>query len=181
MTWTDLIVNAMNDTYKATDGLMALVDDRELAWKPATGKNWMTTGQLLMHLTNACGFCCQGFVTGDWGMPEGMDMADLPPEEMMPPAEKLPAVESVADARRLLTADMELGLRMVSDAGEDRLENEMLRAPWDSPDCPDRRLGEHLLGMVEHLATHKAQLFYYLKLQGKDVTTWHLWGLSLPG
>jgi len=177
MTWTDLIVKTMNDTYKATDGLMALVDDSELAWKPATGKNWMTTGQLLLHLTNACGMCCQGFVTGDWGMPEGMDMADLPPEEMMPPAEKLPTVESVADARRLLAADMELGLRMVSDAGEDRLENEMLRAPWDTPDAPDRRLGEQLLGMVEHLATHKAQLFYYLKLQGKDVNTWHLWGV----
>ena len=31
--------------------------------------------------------------------------------------------------------------------------------------------------MVEHLATHKAQLFYYLKLQGKDVDTMHLWGM----
>jgi hypothetical protein len=130
-----------------------------------------------MHLTNACGLCCQGFVTGDWGMPEGMDMADLGPEEMLPPAEKLPTVDSVADARRLLAADLELALRMVADAGEDRLQNEMQRAPWASPDCADSSLGEHLLGMIEHLATHKAQLFYYLKLQGKDVNTMHLWGM----
>ncbi len=177
MTWTDLVTCAMNEAYKATDNLMAMVSDDELAWKPATGENWMTTGQLLMHLTNACGACCQGFVTGDWGMPEGMDLSDIPPEEMLPPAEKLPTVESVADARRLLTADMELGLRMVSEAGEDRLDNEMLRAPWDGGDCGDRRLGEHLFGMVQHLATHKAQLFYYLKLQGKNVNTHHLWGM----
>jgi hypothetical protein len=177
MTWTDLVTCAMNEAYKATDNLMAMVSDDELAWKPASGENWMTTGQLLMHLTNACGACCQGFVTGDWGLPEGMDLSDIPPEEMLPPAEKLPTVESVAGARRLLTADMELGLRMVSEAGEDRLDNEMLRAPWDGPECGDRRLGEHLFGMVQHLATHKAQLFYYLKLQGKNVNTHHLWGM----
>lgn len=175
MTWTDLITSAMNETYKATDGLMAMVDDSELGWKPATGSNWMATGQLLSHLTNACGLCCQGFVTGDWGMPEGLDLSDIPPEEMLPPAEKLPTVDSVAVARRLLTADMELALRMLAEAGEDRLENEMLRAPWDGPDCGDKHLGEHLLGMVQHLASHKSQLFYYLKLQGKDVNTHHLW------
>ena len=31
--------------------------------------------------------------------------------------------------------------------------------------------------MAEHLAQHKAQLFYYLKLQGKDVNTMHLYGM----
>jgi hypothetical protein len=31
--------------------------------------------------------------------------------------------------------------------------------------------------MVEHLAQHKGQLFYYFKLQGKPVNTGHLWGM----
>jgi hypothetical protein len=31
--------------------------------------------------------------------------------------------------------------------------------------------------MVGHLNQHKGQLFYYLKLQGKDVNTMHLWGM----
>jgi hypothetical protein len=31
--------------------------------------------------------------------------------------------------------------------------------------------------MVGHLAQHKGQLFYYLKLQGKPVNTAHLWGM----
>jgi hypothetical protein len=31
--------------------------------------------------------------------------------------------------------------------------------------------------MIGHLAQHKAQLFYYLKLQGKPVHTGHLYGM----
>jgi hypothetical protein len=31
--------------------------------------------------------------------------------------------------------------------------------------------------MIQHLAQHKGQLFYYLKLQGKPVNTAHLWGM----
>ncbi len=73
MTWTDLITCGIDEAYKASDNLMSLVKDDELDWKPATGKNWMTVGQLLKHMTEACGLCCKGFVTGDWGLPEGMD------------------------------------------------------------------------------------------------------------
>jgi len=176
MTWTELITNSMAETFKATDGLMALVDDKELSWKPTQGKNWMTNGQLLMHLTNSCGFCVKGFVTGDWGLPEGTSMNDIPPEEMMPPAEKLPTVDSVAEARRLLDDDHQMGLLMLAEAGEGRLDSEMLAAPWDHSGT-ERKLGEHILGMVGHLSIHRAQLFYYLKLQGQDVNTGHLWGM----
>jgi hypothetical protein len=38
-------------------------------------------------------------------------------------------------------------------------------------------LGHRLLQMVDHLKSHKAQLFYYFKLQGKPVHTGHLWGM----
>jgi len=39
-------------------------------------------------------------------------------------------------------------------------------------------LGHHLLQMVEHLNSHKSQLFYYLKMQGKPVNTGDLWGMG---
>ena len=177
MTWTDLITQGIEENYRVTDALMAMVGDADLGWKPAPGSNWMTTGQLLMHLTSACGLCCKGFVTGDWGMPEGVSYEDIPAEEMLPQAEALPTVESVAEARRLLAADRELALRMIEEAGEERLATEMSRAPWASSDCGESSLGEHLYGMVLHLMAHKNQLFYYLKLQGKDVNTMHLWGM----
>lgn len=176
MTWNELLTNAIAETYKATDGLMSLVKDDDLSWKPASGKNWMTTGQLLHHLTNACGFCCKGFASGEWGMPEGVEMRDLPPEQMLPPAESLPAVTSVAEARRLLAEDKALALQILHAVGEERLESEMVAAPWD-PAHMKRRLGEQMFSMVGHLAQHKAQLFYYLKLQGKDVNTTHLYGM----
>jgi hypothetical protein len=177
MNWTELVTRQIAEGYKATDGLMSLVNDAELDWKPATGKNWMTTGQLLHHLTNACGFCCRGFATGDWGMPEGSpEMRDLPPEQMLPPAESLPAVTSVAEARRLLEADRVLALEVLINAGEERLDGELVAAPWDPADHK-RSLGEQMLSMVGHLQTHKAQLFYYLKLQGRDVNTMHLFGM----
>jgi hypothetical protein len=175
MKWSDLIRSGIEDNYRAADNLMALVKDEDLAWKPATGKNWMTTGQLLQHLTEACGMCCKGFVTGDWGMPEGMDMADMPADSMLPPAEKLPTVTSVADARKKLAADKVLALAMVAQAGDANLEGQLTTAPWQ-PEVA-KPLGQLLNEMVGHLNQHKGQLFYYLKLMGRDVNTGHLWGM----
>ena len=49
-----------------------------------------------------------------------------------------------------------------------------MAAPW-APGV-SYALGRHLLQMVQHLETHKSQLFYYLKLQGVPVGTADLWG-----
>jgi hypothetical protein len=175
MKWTELLEAGIEGAYPVANALMAKVSDSELGWKPATGQNWMTVGQLLMHMTTACGFCFRGFVTGDWGMPPGVDMKDLPPEDMLPPAEKMPAVESVAEARQKLAEDKAVALAMIAQAGEDDLDGKMIAAPWD-PSGAVKPLGQHLLGMIVHLDAHKSQLFYYLKLMGKPVNTHDLWG-----
>ena len=137
----------------------------------------MTTGQLLMHLTNACGFCCRGFLTGDWGMPEGAcaDGGEIPQGVDAAPAESLPTVASVAEARRLVALDHEMTLAMIREAGEAKLDGMMVAAPW-YPQHP-QPLGRQFLGMVYHLDSHKSQLFYYLKLMGRDVNTMNLWGM----
>lgn len=173
MNWTELLRSEMDAAYTATDGLFAQVEDRDLSWKPATGDNWMTLGQLLFHTTTACGFCCRGFLTGEWGFPEGVDPSEMSPEEMLPPAENMPSVESVAQARELLTADRKVAEDSVAQAGEAKLAGETCAAPWDPRDVS---YGQRFLQMIEHLSSHKAQLFYYLKLQGKPVNTAHLWG-----
>jgi hypothetical protein len=172
--WTDLLRSEIESTYKATEGLLDFVDERNLGWKPATGTNWMTTGQLLHHLPEACGLLCRGFVTGVWPMPEGMTPADMKPEEMLPPAEAMATATSVAAVREALEKDKQVALDMVFEAGEENLANQDTFAPWD-PDHP-MKLGQRLLHMVGHLSQHKAQLFYYLKLQGKPVNTWNLYG-----
>jgi hypothetical protein len=170
MNWTELLTSEIEDTYKATFGLLEHVDDDKLDWKPATGENWMTMGQLLKHLPTACGFCIKGFATGDWGpMPENPEAND-----MIPPADALPSATSVAETRTELEADKQVALAMLAEAGEEALASKGCPAPWDpSPMI----LGRRALQMVGHLAQHKGQLFYYLKLQGKPVNTAHLWGM----
>ena len=174
MSWTGLLKRELASAYAGTQKLIDLVDDGELGWKPATGDNWMTVGQLLMHITTACGAGIKGFVTGDWGMPEGVDMTDLSPEEMMPPAEKLPTVGSVAEAKKLLAEDEKIAFKMLGRCDEEKLINADAPAPWDPRPV---KLGHRMLQMTQHLTSHKHQLFYYLKLQGKPVNTGHLWGM----
>jgi DinB superfamily len=174
MKWTELLKSEIETSYATTAKLLDKVDSGSLQWKPATGGNWMTVGQLLMHISNACGAGCKGFVTGDWGLPPGKKLEDIPPEEMMPPAEKLPTIESVDQAKKLLAEDKAVALQMIDRAGESDLEIRKFPAPW-APSVP-MPLGRHLLMMIQHLERHKSQLFYYLKLQGKPVDTTDLWG-----
>ncbi|RPJ43785.1 MAG: DinB family protein [Candidatus Latescibacterota bacterium] len=174
MNWKDLLKGSIEYNYMVAEKLMAEVDDSALGWKPATGANWMTTGQLLLHITSACGASIKGFVTGDWGCPEGMDPNNMPADAMLPPAEKMPTVKSVAEAKRLLAEDKKLALEMLAQCSEKDLAERPAPAPWDTMQFT---LGQRLLQMVDHLQAHKSQLFYYLKLQGKPVNTMHLWGV----
>jgi len=172
--WTELLRSEVETAYGTTERLLDKVDPNRLDWKPATGSNWMTVGQLIKHISNACGAGCKGFVLGDWGLPAGKKLEDLSPEENLPPAEKLPTVESVDEAKRLLAEDKAIALQMVDKAGENDLASREIAAPW-APSV-SMTLGQHLLRMIQHLDRHKSQLFYYLKLQGKSINTADLWG-----
>ena len=171
MNWTELIKTEIETAYSVTEPLIDMVDENHLDWKPPTGSNWMTVGQLLRHLTDACGSAMRGFVTGDWGMPEAGEMTE---EELLPPAEKLPTIGSPAEAKALLAQDKQLALDMLAQCSEEQLANKLVTAPWNPNPMV---LGYRLLQMVGHLDRHKGQLFYYLKLQGKPVHTGHLWGM----
>jgi uncharacterized damage-inducible protein DinB len=174
--WTLLLKNEIETAYATTAKLLDKVDPDSLDWKPKSGSNWMTIGQLLSHITGACGPGCKGFVTGAWGLPAGKTWEDLTPEEMLPPAEALPSIESVEGAKDLLAKDKTIALQMIDQVGESDLANKEVAAPW----APSAKfaLGFHLLKMIQHLERHEGQLFYYLKLQGKAVNTVDLWGQS---
>jgi hypothetical protein len=173
MNWKKLLKAEIESTYKVAADLLDLVDQDQLDFKPSTGNNWMTQGQLIRHIADACGSAFKGFVTGDWGMPEGKDFKDLPPEEMLPPAEKMPEAKNVAEAKKMLAKDKKLALAILRKCREKELNHKPAPAPWDPTELV---LGHRLLQMVEHLNQHKGQLYYYLKLQGKPVHTGHLWG-----
>jgi len=172
----ELLKKHVEETYHATLGMLELVDEDALDWKPATGDNWMTTGQLLWHLEHACGLMAGCFVTGDWSVLSSFetDESQRDPETGLLPAAAMKSVESVAAARTAIEADKAKALAAIDEAGEERLANEEGVAPWNPT---PRALGYNLLECVQHLGTHKAQLFYYLKLQGKPVHTGTLWGM----
>jgi uncharacterized damage-inducible protein DinB len=174
MDWTSLLKAELGFTYNATEHLLGLLSDEDLEWKPATGTNWMTTGQLLRHIPSACGACFRGFVTGDWGMPDGMDPSDMSKEDMLPTAENMGTVASVEEAVKLLTEDKAVAFEMLARCDEVALDTKPAPAPWDPREMI---LGHRLLQMVGHLAQHRGQLFYYLKLQGKPVHTGDYFGM----
>jgi len=174
MNWSQLLQAEIESSFAVTEKLISMVDDTALGWKPAADNNWMTTGQLLKHLSESCGGGFRGFVTGDWGLPEGVKWEDIPPAEMLPPAEKLPAVTSVAEAKQLMQNDKKIALETLAACSEEVLANQPAPAPWDPTEIS---LGHRLLQMVDHLKQHKGQLFYYLKLQGQPVNTGNLWGM----
>ncbi len=173
MSLAAILEQEMDNTYAVTKRLFSLVEPGQLCWKPPTGRNWMTVAQLLAHCASSCGAGFRGFVSGDWGLPAGVEMKDLPPDAMLPPAEKLPAVSSVEEALRLLEEDRALAERTLADVDENALLAERSSAPWGGADLT---LFQHLMHMIEHLGQHKGQLFYYLKLLDKDINTGDLWG-----
>jgi len=172
-TLKQILLDETETVYDATEKLFRKVSDSELSWKPATGTNWMTMGQLLMHCASyGCGKAVEGFVTGTWDFSEE-ESSDGNAVDHFPPAEAMPRVESVEQALNLLAADRKLSLRCLADVKETDLMAKLLAAPWGGP---EQTLFRHLSFMIDHLIQHKGQLFYYLKLMGKDVNTIDLWG-----
>lgn len=176
MKWRDLLTKRMDETYFAAERLFDMVDETKLDWKPETGQNWMTTGQLILHISWACGGCIKGFVTGDWSPPKEAEMLGGS-EEMLASAEQLPTASSLARAKEMLAEDKKLAYQLLAQCSDDDLETKGSPAPWDPREQP---LGWRMLEMIDHLNQHKGQLFYYLKLQGNLVNTWHLWGVVEP-
>jgi len=170
VTLTEVLLSEAESTYAVVERLFNQVSDKDLMWAPSTGKRWMTMGQLLMHCANfGCGKAIQGFITGDWGQVRD----ELVEQVHIPPAEALPSVRNVREALELLRVDRSLSISLINAAGEANLSVRNIAAPWGGPEIS---LFLQLLHMIGHLAQHKGQLFYYLKLMGRDVKTADLWG-----
>lgn len=173
MNWTTFLTTQATEAYNVVTKLVAKLDNDTLGWKPETGENWMTTGQLLEHMKTACGACMSGFVTGDWSavMPEG----EMDPSGEMPTADKLPTCTTIKDFKAAFEKDREITFSMIEKVGESDLAAKLTTAPWNPV---ERTLGVQFNECVAHLNSHKAQLFYYLKLRGQSVGTMDLWDMS---
>ena len=126
MNWTELLKSEMEEAYRATEGLIDLVDEDQLDWRPESGENWMGTRQLLRHLSDACGWCCQNFVEDRWAQIMKGEASDRPPT----------TVESVAEAKAELAKDKARAFAEVDKAGEETLGSKLVAAPWDPTPRP---------------------------------------------
>jgi len=174
MTLRQVLLEQATTTYDTAGRLFARVSAADLPWKPATGENWMSVGQLLMHCAAfGCGRAVAGFVTGDWRPDGEVGSAEVDADVHQPPATSLPSVRSVAQAQALLAEDRRLTLLCLEEVDESALLGSSPPAPWGGPALS---LFQQLSLMIWHLHQHKGQLFYYLKLMGRDVSTTDLWG-----
>jgi hypothetical protein len=170
MTLTQVLLDEADGLYAVVESLVRRVGDDELWWKPTEGHSWMTMGQLLMHVSSfGCGKAVQGFVEGEWPS----EAQSGGPDAHAPPPAALPTVLSVQQALDLLAEDRKVTLRCIAVAGEANLLGRRMIAPWGGQELS---LFQQLLEMLKHLAQHKGQLFYYLKLMGKTVDSRNLWG-----
>jgi hypothetical protein len=175
ITLKEVLLEDARATYLITEKLFHRVADSELLWRPTTGRDWMTVGQLLMHCANyGCGKAIRGFVRGDWDLPKGENFQDLGATQDVPAAAALPSVKSVEQALDLLERDRRLALSCIREVEETELLAKRIIAPWGGPALS---LFQQLVLMIAHLAQHKGQLFYYLKLMDKDLNTSDLWGV----
>jgi len=173
-TLKQVLLEETEKTYRVTENLFRKVENSELNWKPTMGKNWMTIGQLLMHCANdAYGKAVKGFINGDWGPAPTEKPDDQDAEHSLPMAEDLPFVDHVEQAIKILEDDKALAIRSINEVEEPDLLSKRIIAPWGTLEMS---LFQQLLNMLAHLSQHKGQLFYYLKLMGKDVGTADLWG-----
>jgi hypothetical protein len=172
----NILLNESEKTYSIAERLFTFISNDELNWTPAEGKNWMTVGQLLMHCSAfGCGKAIQGFVKGDWGLHDGKTIEELIESDHTPSVEELPRVKSVEAAIELLKEDKKLTINCLKEVDEARLLSEHLKAPWGGEVLP---LFHHLLQMIVHLVHHKGQLYYYIKLMGKNVSSNDLWEVN---
>jgi uncharacterized damage-inducible protein DinB len=174
ITLKQVLLEETEKAYSVTEKLFRKADDSQLGWKPETGKNWMTLGQLLMHCADGgCGKGYQGFIRGDWGPAPEEGSGEKDDEHHLPKAEDLPFVDSVEQAINILEKDKALAMSCLGEVEETDLLSKRIIAPWGAVEMS---LFQQLWIMVAHLVQHKGQLFYYLKLMGKEVDSVDLWG-----
>ncbi len=153
--------------FKATRGLIAATPADKLDFKPA--EDLMTTAQVLKHLASALGASLEMAMNNSW--------PEMPAEEMMPTADKLPASASVQEALDEIDADWKLLQQEMEKITDGEFNENKVNVPWMP--VPMTIL-EFMMQSMEHLSNHRMQLFTWLKLAGEKLHTGHLYGM-LPG
>jgi hypothetical protein len=150
------------DSYRPAEKMIGMVPADKLEWAP--GPTFMSTGQVLCHLSEGVGGGLDMLVTGKWPtmkeMEEGMKL------------EKLPSC-GVQEALDKLKKDKEILRQVMDGVSEEDFANKVVTVPWGMTAKMERMT----ISFLEHFTNHKMQLFTYLKLLGLPVNTETLYGM----
>ena len=150
--------------YKAARGLIELTPSDKLDYKPLEGT--MTIAQVLKHCAHCLGDMAVMGIHEKW--------PEMSEDEMLPPADALPASASVEEALEEIDKDWELMKDEFEKLQEDDFNSKTVHAPWEPK---PRLLIDYMMQTMEHLSNHRMQLFIWLKLSGEKLNTMHLYGM----
>lgn len=158
-------LNFVEGIYKATRGLIQITPDEKLEFKPKEGL--MTIAQVLKHVSNALGESLSMGINNTW--------PDIPADEMLPSAEKIPKSNSAAEALKEIDQDWELLKREFDKITDGEFNQNKINVPWMPQPMT---YVEFMMQAMEHLSNHRMQLFIWLKLSGEALHTGHLYGMA---
>jgi hypothetical protein len=166
-TLTDSLRDKVLETMERTEHLIQMAPDGGLGWSPAIpsgGSQAMDLGHLLGHvLSCAAGFCAALFAA----FPERLNwMEELRVLRVDHFCKRNEALERMRSYR----AAIERGFECCHDEDLGRRVRTVFVPTGES-------LLTVLLGNLEHLISHKYQLFFYLKMLGIEVATKDLYRL----
>lgn len=150
--------------YKETRGLMEFTPANKLTFSPRDGL--MTIAQVLKHLTTCLGASLAPALNNSW--------PDIPEEEMLPPAEKMPKSDSAGEAIKEFDKDWELLKEELEKITDGEFNQNKITVPWMPAPMT---IVDYMMQAMEHLCNHRMQLFIWLKLSGIHLNTGHLYGM----
>jgi hypothetical protein len=143
------------------ESLINMVPADKLGWRP--GPNFMSTGQVLAHLSDGLGGGLETTLSGKW--PSMQEMESGMKLENMPSC-------GVHEALSKLEKDKAILRSTLDSISEEDFTHRVVSVPWGWT-TKFEIIGVAFLG---HFNNHKMQLFTYLKLLGLPVNSETLYG-----
>ena len=160
----DECLKVCDDIMEPVEGLFRTVPPGGVDWKPTEMS--FSTGQLMAHIVLSTRLYADGIATGDWGMSSLRQVFVV--NRRTPSME----VEETVTAWRESRAYFRRTIQGLSE--EEFQHGEVFGLPFGGPVVRWRLA----LFAAEHLVSHKAELFMYVKLLGERVHTGHLYSLK---
>lgn len=147
--------------YGPAEKMIGMVPADKLKWQP--GPTFMSTGQVLSHLSDGLGGGLEMMIGDKW--PSNAEMEDGMKLENLPSCTPQEALDKLEKDKKTL--------RQVLDGmSEEDFTNKVFTVPWGWKAKTERMA----VGFLGHFLNHKMQLFTYLKLLGLPVNTETLYG-----